>query len=403
MDQYTETMILAAEISSPDDDDYEENLLKISAMFRGFDQALTVFLGEHGYSGDLNDVPAKVQFLREKFKAANVKQPRDFKEWFIPKKQFSRDTAFSICFAFGLNIDGTKDFFLRVQFERAFNCHTVKESVYYFCLKNALSYSEAQEIIAQFPAQKRAKKIPGRDALYTKTIIEYIDSIDDKEKLICYIKDNIEDFQYNNVTAGEYIRELWEDISKKGGLAEKEGTILDRTHNQDQEQDQENYVIAGANASTWRIFAQILGMTNYMEKEYAAKYDRSLTTVLSDNKLLPLKAAYCFPSRQSIDKILRGETVGDNEIIRKMLIFLTFYKYWAKIITDKNDAFYEARKSDSVRCLDTINNRLLDAGYPELYAGNAYDWIFMWSLNDDQPLAAFRRYMGEVFAVSAEQ
>ena len=117
---------------------------------------------------------------------------------------------------------------------------------------------------------------------------------------------------------------------------------------------------------------------------------------------MPLKADYCFPSRQNIDKLIRGDLVGDDEIIRKMLIFLVFYAYWADIIIKQNDALYLAKHSDSERCLDTINNRLLNAGYPELYAGNPYDWLFMWALNDENPLIAFRHYMGEVFAVKEE-
>ena len=89
MSQYTELLNIKAETLSPDDDGYEESLLEISALFRGFDEALTAFIGEHGYNGDLADVSAKAQFLREKFKAANVKPPRDFKEWFVPNKKFS--------------------------------------------------------------------------------------------------------------------------------------------------------------------------------------------------------------------------------------------------------------------------------------------------------------------------
>ena len=45
---------------------------------------------------------------------------------------------------------------------------------------------------------------------------------------------------------------------------------------------------------------------------------------------------------------------------------------------------------------------LLDANYPELYAGNPYDWLFLWSLQDDYPLDAFRSYIGEIFAVAKE-
>lgn len=427
MRQYTEFCNREAKTLSLDDDRFEERLLEIASHFRGFDEALTDFIEVHGYTGDLTDVPAKAQFLREKFKAANVKPPRDFKEWFVPNKKFSRKTAFQICFAFGLGVDETNDFFRCVQFERSFDCHTISEAVYYFCMRNGLSYTEAQEIIDRIPVPKKVKTIPNHEVLYTGTIIEYINGIDDKEKLIQYIIDNINDFQYNNATAIKYIQELWSEISKTDGLAAQEGTIIDRTYNrfedrhrkgvtdtrstevivaeirqQEQEIKPYDYVVAGTDASTWIIFAQIIGLANYQENEYATKYNRSLTSVLSENKLMPLKADYCFPSRQNIDKLIRGDLVGDDEIIRKMLIFLIFYTYWAKLITSKNDAFYSAKFSDSERCLDTINAYLLDAGYPDLYEGNPYDWLFKWALNDENPLIAFRHYMGEVFAVKEE-
>lgn len=437
MSQYTELLNIKAETLSLDDDCYEESLLEVSALFRGFDEALTAFIEEHGYTGDLTDVPAKAQFLREKFKAANVKLPRDFKEWFVPNKKLSRKTAFQICFAFGLGVDETNNFFRCIQFERGFDCHTISEAVYYFCMRNGLSYLEAQEIIDRIPVTKKVKAIPNREVLYTGTIIEYINGINDKEMLIQYIIDNINDFQYNNATAIKYIQELWSEISKTDGLAAKEGSIIERTYNrfEDKRKKKEykyapllpgqkcdtrsaeviakeirqqeeyvkpyDYVIASSDASTWIIFSQIIGLANYQKNKYANAC--SLTSDLSENKLMPLKAAYCFPSRQNIDKLIRGDLVRDNEIIRKMLIFLVFYAYWAELITKQNDALYLVKHSDSERCLYTINNRLLDAGYPELYAGNPYDWLFMWALNDDEnPLIAFRHYMGEVFAVKEE-
>lgn len=427
MTQYTELLNIKAETLSMDDDGYEENLVEVATLFRGFDEALTSFMGEYGYKGDLADASAKAQFLREKFKTANVKPPRDFKEWFEPNKKIARKTAFQICFAFNLGVDETNNFFRCVQFERGFDCHTISEAVYYFCMKNGLSYTEAQEIIDRIPVPKKVKTISNREVLYTGTIIEYINGIDDKEKLIQYIIDNINDFQYNNATAIKYIQELWSEISKADGLAAQEGTIIDRTYNRSEDrhrkgvtdtrsteviteeirqQEQEvkpyDYVVAGSDASTWIIFSQIIGLANYQEREYATKYDRSLSSVLSENKLMPLKAAYCFPSRQNIDKLIRGDLVGDDEIIRKMLIFLVFYTHWAKLIISKNDAFYSAKFSDAERCLDTINARLLDAGYPELYAGNPYDWLFKWALNDENPLIAFRHYMGEIFAIKGE-
>lgn len=195
----------------------------------------------------------------------------------------------------------------------------------------------------------------------------------------------------------------FEDKSKKGVTDTRSTEVIAaEIREQEQKVKPDDYVVADSNSSTWIIFCQIIGLRNYQESEYATKHDRSLTSVLSENKLMPLKADYCFPSRQNIEKLIRGDIVGDDEIIRKILIFLVFYTYWARLIIGKNDAFYSAKFSDAERCLDTINNRLLDAGYPELYAGNPYDWVFKWALSDENPLIAFRYYMGEVFAVKEE-
>uniref|UniRef100_UPI004055EF87 hypothetical protein n=1 Tax=Agathobacter sp. TaxID=2021311 RepID=UPI004055EF87 len=434
MSQYTEILDIEAETLSPDDDGYEESLLEIATLFRGFNEAFTAFIVEHGYADELSDVEAKAKFLREKYKAAGVKPPRDFKEWFAPNKRLKRETVFPICFAFNLGISETNDFFRCVQFERSFDCHTINEAVYYFCLKNGLSYSDAKEIISRIPNLQKVKAIPDREVLYTGTIIEYINNIDDKEKLIQYITDNINDFEYNNVTAIEYTQQFWAKISGEAesqeesdeyNLAAKEGKIIEKAYNRFQDKSRkgdtdtrskevidedvkreeevklDDLVVAEEGASTWTIFSQIIGLDNMTERKYAAT--RSISDVLNKNALLPLNASYCFPSRQSIDNLVRGKCDCENESIRKVLILLVFYTYWAKKIINSKDAFYSARRADAEGCLDTINNYLLGAGYPQLYAGNPYDWLFKWSLNDDYPLDAFRWYMKEVFNIEEGQ
>lgn len=424
MSQYTELLKTEAETLMPEDDDYEERLLEVAESFRGFDEALTDFIKKHGYSGDSADDSAKAKFISDRFKEANVKQPRNIEKWFVPVKELARKTAFQFCFAFSLNIDETNDFFRRVRFERSFDCHTVNETVYYFCIKNDLTYSDAQEIIEQIHDPGSIKTIPDHEVLYTATILEYINSIDDKEKLIRYINDNISDFRYNNATAIKYIQDLWSAISGVDGIAAKEAALIDKNNRyQDKskrfdtdtratgvvkkevrEQTQtikpEDYVIADSNASTWTILSQILGLQNYQKDLY--KDNRSLTSVLSGSKLMPLRAAYCFPNRQSIDKVIRGDLVGDYEIIRKILIMLVFYSYWAKFEIKNNNLYCAAEKTDFERCIYNINNYLSSAGYPEMYEGNPYDWIYMRASYDKYPLDTFRYYMGEVFAIDSE-
>ena len=427
MGNYTEILDYNAENLLLEEDDYKEKLLQIATLFRGFGEAFTEFMVKHGYSGAIDDVDAKAKFLRDKYKQKGIKPPRDFKEWFLPMKNVKRKTIYPICFAFDLNLSETEELFRCVQFERSLDCHTINEAVYYFCIKNQLPYSIAEDIISKIPKIKKNETLPKQEILYTGTIVEYINSISDSEKLIRYIIDNLHVFEYNNATAIKYIQKLWLEISKNDGLATQEGQLIDKAKNQYQDRSKkgdtdnrlkevietetkredelklDDYVISEDGASTWTIFSQIIGLDNKNEKKFAIQYDRQISSVLKDSTLLPLNASYAFPSQHSIDRLLRGELNVDNELIRKMLIFLVFYTYWAKKIIKNKNIFYEATISDSEGCLDTINAYLTDAGYPELYVGNPYDWLFRWALNDINPLEAFRFYMSEILTINEEQ
>lgn len=422
MSEYTESFAINAETL---DIDEEKMLYDNAKEFRGFDKALIAFLLEHGFTGDSTDIKSMTKFVRTKFREAEVPELHNFKDLFNPNKGNNRETAFKICFAFHLNIQETNDFFKRVMFERGIDCHAINEAVYYFGLKNGLSYLEAESIIAQCPKVKNSKKIPDRDILYTDKIIDYIESISEKEHLLRYIKENIDSFEYNKASAIKFINSFWEKIIGPEGLAFKEGKLLnemlnplhpDRTKKpekdtrckevieeeiaREEELKKDDFVISMEEASTWTIYCQIMGLDNQQESRHAQK--RSLSPIFTNNVLLPLKASYCFPSQQTIDSIIRGESEGDYEKFRKMLIFLAFYTFWVKIVIEKKDIFYCSNYYDGDRCKNNINKYLVDAGYPELYPGNPYDWIFLWSMNDEQPLNIFRAYMREVYIAKTQ-
>lgn len=430
MSEYTQSFVVKAESLDTD----EERLLYNNAKeFRGFDKAFIAFISEHGYTGDLSDIKAMTKFIRAKFADAEVPALHNFKDLFNPNKGNTRETAFKICFALGLNIDETNDFFKRVMFERGIDCHSINEAVYYFGLNNGLSYVETKAIIEEIPVIKGTKMIPGEDILYTDKIRDYIESISEKENLIRYIKEHLESFEYNNATAIKFIRLLWKEIigkevpedDEEKGLAFNEGKLIDEMLNplhpnqkkkpvgdtrekdvektdiaRELELEQDDYVVSDENASTWTIYCQIMGLDNQQEMNHSKM--RSLSPIFSENVLLPLKASYCFPSQQTIDGIIRGESDGDYEKFRKMLIFLAFYSYCVKKIIKKKDVFFCFDYHDGERCHEHINKYLVDAGYPELYYGNPYDWIFLWSMRDEHPLDTFRMYMREVYIAKSE-
>lgn len=409
MERYTEILDDKASDLTPDDELYEEKLLEIASLFRTFSAALTEFIKGHGYIGNPDDAAAKVAFLRSRFKAAEINTPRDLKDWFSSDKSLKkRDLAFQVCFALGLNVEETNDYFRRVMFERSFDCHSINEAVYYFCIRNGLPYKDAKEIIALMPDVDNQGRVNTQadDVLYTGTIIEFINGISSKEELIAYVNEHIAQFGYNNATATKHIQDLWNIISREEGLAYREGIIWAEANayrigeDENAESDDDAYTTVTAEPdSVWKIYCQILGLDKYQTARYGV--NRSIKPLLEKNNLLPPLAEAKFPDRDGIEKIINGVHVSP-ERIRKLMILLEFYVYWADLIVKSKNAYCESGMIDAERFLAKADRYLVEAGYPPLYQGNPYDWIFMWAIKDSTPLCSFRDHMTELFAYKGD-
>ena len=283
-------------------------------------------------------------------------------------------------FAFGLGVGETSGLFKRICIGRCFDCHTVSEAAYYYCMSNGLSYADAEEVITKIPKDIKGKITSG-EVLYTGNIIKELHQIKSKDELVDYLTRNAAEFGYNNSAATKYIQKLWHEIAGENGLVFR-GEMLK------------------PNSSIWDIYLHILGLDE-MKKTDIRKLniDRSLKPVLKDNKLLHPLAAESFPDREGINRILNGEHLS-YERVRKLLIRLLFYRFWEQQHTEENGYFAEAE--DKKRCIADINGYLLEVGYPELYCGNPYDWIFIWAIQSDNPLCEFQFFIGELFAVKSE-
>lgn len=401
MDSYTELLARMSDVLFPDDDQYEEKLLAIAATFRSFAQALTAFLCEQGFQADANNTDEKVRFLKAKFQAAGIPAPRDMQKWFTGSKSISPDTAYQICFAFRLGVDGTRDFFRRVYFARAFDCHAITEAVYYYCMRSALPYSAALDILARMPKPTPTAMHAGSEILYTGAIVEFINGAKSPEELIAYVGHHLAQFGYNNATATRHIQQLWAALACDNGLAYQEGRLLDKAFNFDMGGKEDQYTIVSEEAdSVWRIFAQIVGLDRQQTTQLGT--NRTIKPLLENNALLPALAEDSFPDRNGIELILKGKHVS-HERIRKILILLEFYTYWANATVAHGSALWEATEVDAERCIDKINRYLMEAGYPELYPGNPYDWIFLWAVKDAWPLVTFRDHMRALYAYNSSR
>lgn len=392
MGEYTSYLSVKGYEISPEDDNYKQELLDVANSFRAFDASLDEFIVQKGYSGDAADTDAKVKFIKEKFDKAGIElQARNVRGWFQKHTQASKRTiAIQFCFAFQLTLEETQDFFRRVYLQRRIDCHNVEEAIYYYCISHQLTYSDARALIKKAPKQDGKGHLDlNSDVLYTGTILKELERFQTPEELLAFLDENKAQFVYNNATAKTYITKLWNRIDGKNGLAYRE--ICHRYPKK---------VVADKRRSVWEIYRQILGLLDYDEVDHSALYqlagDRTIQPLLKANDLVHPIVRRDFPDRQGLEAIIRGNNKSD-EVIRKTMILLAFYRFWMERFLKDPASEYAAKPYETQRCIASINRLLLDASYPELYEGNPYDWIFLFSAQDTYPLQAFRFFMREVY------
>ena len=390
MDSYTELRQREIDEIRTTDDDYETRLMEAARRFRPFDAALDPFLAEHGYTGSMEDTASKIAFIRRQFEQAGVPVPREIDKWYAEHQDIRRETAFELCFAFGLGLGETDDFFYRVfSRERSFACHAAEEAVYYFCIRNRLPWSEAQRIIRCIPQVSMGKMDASGEVLYTGSIMKEIDQMTDPEQLIAYLIGNVGQFCYNNATASLLIGQLWVELTEVDGLLQRVRKELLPSQEPNTDADGKPKRVRKkdpkpmSSMEGWRAILQI-DRSSMQDLNEGKQDSRSLKQVLA---LLPKATRDSFPDHQGIELILRGEHVS-YERVRKWLILLAFTRHWLRLALERNG--YGASGQDEGVAVDNINNFLSDAGYMELYPGNPYDWIFLFACHTDEPLNIFR-------------
>ena len=142
-----------------DDDDYDiygaADYLKNPDNFRDFDEGLKELMYKQGYDRKLNYLELSDILYQNLKSIGSTIKPATVTSWFNkehrPKVEAGyRQQIYEICFALKLDYNDTKWFFHHVYYDRAFNCHTIDESVYYYAFIHRLSY---QKLLIQSTVQ----------------------------------------------------------------------------------------------------------------------------------------------------------------------------------------------------------------------------------------------------------
>ena len=393
MSTYTTLLRTPFDNISAEDDDFMEKLLQVASLFRPFSAAMDEFIQEHGFNEDIGNIDSKVLFIRDAFEKASMDPPREIRQWYSEEQPILRDTAFQICFAFGLDGIETDEFFRRIfAKERSFDCHQVSEAIYYFCLNNGLTWADAQDINAQIPLLGNSDI--GSTIVYTESIVKELNRIDSKDELVDWLKNNLHLFNTNNATAYRTIRDMWEKTTSKNGYLDCEYQRFISTTDDWAVGDSK---VLKTNSNGVRLWDAYLAVFQ-LDKKQVSKLDadRSIKPIL--NKL-HAAVQDSFPDRQGMTLILQGKHIS-YERVRKWLILLLFYTWWVKKALACHN--YLAEENDSNRFLAFANQALTETGYPELYIGNPYDWIFMYCAKDAEPLPLFREVFNTLLGEKLE-
>ncbi|RGZ63668.1 hypothetical protein DW979_12405 [Eubacterium sp. AM49-13BH] len=138
-----------------DEDDASEaiDFIKDPSNFRTFNEGLSEIMIKKGYISDSTAPDEISQILYKKLTdIGSSLSLNTISSWIKgdhrPKVEAGyRKNIYEICYALNLTFNETIWFFHHVYYDRAFNCHTIDESVYYYCLKNNIAYKDSLDII----------------------------------------------------------------------------------------------------------------------------------------------------------------------------------------------------------------------------------------------------------------
>lgn len=397
---------------SIDDCNEAYQYLQNSANFVSFHTGLTTLMQRCGYTGSSEDVEEKTAYLQQKLAAIHVKITEiTVRDWFSGKRRPSLDSrsrklVYEICFALGASFELVQEFFRQVYFSRSFNCHTIKEAVYYYCLHQNHSYDHALELYETIKAMPETAKFEASDPVYTDQIRNALDNCHSDEEFLAYFSRNKSIFDRWNQKALFYIEEFIrqirgtkEDIGRIEAFR-KVGTIPDAktltTPSASGLIIQEFFIQARHFGRKWTYAKQ-----NVTSIDFMLEFIIDPIEPVHKKAKLPDIVKLNFPSKKTFSKILnrsQSETSTSYDSIRKCLILLKFYHFWVtlELMMDSGNAAEDSQTEYADYFDDFCEEMaqlLEECGYEELYERNPYDWIFLWASTTKHPLESFRGVM----------
>ena len=367
--QYTEqreNALFSSWIFDNADDNYEEVLSLLNTEFRSFGEGLVEVLERKAGEPIQNPIQHLSKLCESKgIPTQEIGSVNTLKSWFSggprPKKgEDSRKKLFVLAFVLDLDIAETAIMFQKVYLDRAFNQRNYKEVIYYYCIKNNLSYQHAQSMISQVQLRPDGT---GDKTVFTEYLAEEADRIQSDLELIHFIEANSHNYSLNSETAKKELLRL-KDYALR--LSQKDIGL----------QHEDSLAYGRDRSSDSFLYAIIT--------ERSVAGSKGTITIPFKDTTLPKEIKNNFPQVKSL-----SAKTDSFEEIRKTIVLLFSYTFWMEAQLHNADDIYDDY-------CDQLNDLLSRVNYPPLYYGDPFDWMFLYCTYSDRPLDSFRGILSEV-------
>ena len=347
-----------------------------------------------GYSNSVLDVKELALFVAEKCKAMDITLGsgtkatigRWLKKGLPANTADGRDNVYKLCFVLEMNAKQTVEFFLKAYLERPFNYKNINEAVYFFCMKNGLTYADAIRIITVVENSDIVSN-PYADNV-TEQIGAQLAELESEEQLLKYLIENRSGFLIQNQTATERIEELVQSCSQ---IAPKEYAIYYPYEKE----------ITVNNID--ELLSVIYGYSARATENAKPVYKKSIS-----KSHLPELVRRNWPQREQFQQILDKKNAS-YDVIRRALIMLAFYDFYANALVAEKEAKESRRKTGKADEIVSVADGLFDefeteantilseCGYVQLYWRNPFDWMIGYCAMSPDPLRTLRNLIIEYY------
>lgn len=316
------------------------------------------------------------QYLKGRLQAEEIDMNSNtLRNWFSkagPKKgDHSRDLMLRVAFALRLNVEQTNLLFQKVYLDRGLYPRRFEEYAAEFCLREGLGWMVWQSLLKQYPSAEEENE----QTVYTRVLQQDLDGIKTPEEAAEYWKKHFHNFTIRNKSAREVLQNL---VRKVKGNKDRTGEIDRELEGRNDKSDIWFEILKGRPHDTYEAMVQVITELT-PETQSNGKKSRSILK----GTCLPHEIQTNFPEASVFSK-----KEPSYEELRKMIILLGSYYLWR-----------QAARARKILELDVyiqeMNDRLNEAGLPPLYYGNPFDWLFLYSAKEEDPLAYFREVLAE--------